>query len=102
MGEISHGGASSIEDDSLSWSEETLLVEPFLEEAPFEELCGDTMMGSFTPNIGLIDPIYTEPLDSMPISSHLLPTTLSHLHAFHESIGDIRGYCPPLIHVVHT
>jgi len=49
-------------------------------------------MGGDTPSIGHTDPICTEPFDSMPISSLLLPTTPSYVHAFHESLGDIRGY----------
>jgi len=40
------------------------------------------------------DLICTEPLDSMPISSPLLPTTPSHIHAFYESLGDGRGSHP--------
>jgi len=72
------------------------LVGPYLEEAPFEELCDDSLVVSAAPTIEHIDPIYTEPLDLSPISSPLLPTTCSHLHAFHESLGDIRGYNPSL------
>jgi len=47
-----------------------------------------------TPSIGLIDPICSKLLDSTPTSSLLLPTTASYLHAFHESLGAIRGYSP--------
>jgi len=65
------------------------LVEPFLEEAPFEELCGDTVMGSAAPNIGLIDPICTEPLDLMSFHP-LLPTEPLDLMSFHPI------YFPPL------
>jgi len=42
------------------------LVEPCLEEASFEELCNDIVMGSTTSSIGLIDPIRTKPLDLTP------------------------------------
>ena len=35
MGEISRGDASDLKDDSLSWSKEPTLVEPYLEEASF-------------------------------------------------------------------
>jgi len=45
-------------------------------------------------SIGLIDCICITLLDLTPILSHLLPTTLSYLYAFHESLGDIRGYHP--------
>jgi len=51
-------------------------------------------MVSATPNIEFIDFICTEPFDSIPISSNLRPTIPSHLHAFHESLGDIRWYHP--------
>jgi len=52
------------------------------------------VMGSTTPSVGLIDPICNEPLDLTPISSPLPPTTPSHVHAFHESLGDLRGCYP--------
>ena len=65
------------------------MVEPHL-----EELCGDHVMVRDAANIAHTDPICTEPLDSMPISSPLLPMTPSYLHAFHESSGDIRGSHP--------
>jgi len=78
MGKTSWGNASSVE------------------EAPFEELCDDSLVVHVAHNIEHIDPICTEPLDLTPISSLLLPTTFSHLHAFHESPGDIRGYNPSL------
>ena len=48
-------------------------------------------MGSDTPSIGHTNSICFELLDSTPISSPLLPTTISYLHAFHESLGDIIG-----------
>jgi len=71
-----------------------ILVESCFKEAPFEEICGDIVMGSVAPSIGLTDPIYTELLDSTSISSPLLLTSPSHLHAFHEFLGGIRGYYP--------
>jgi len=95
MGETSRGDASFIEDVSLSWSGGLTLVESYLEEAPFEEFSDDVEIGSATPSIGLLDSICVEPLDSMPMSSSFLPITPSHLHTFHESLGDIRG-SPPL------
>ena len=51
-------------------------------------------MGSTTPSIRLIDSICNEPLDLTPISSPLLPATPSHLHDYHESVVNIRGYNP--------
>jgi len=39
MGEISRVSASVLEDASLVWSKEPILVEPCHDEAPFEELC---------------------------------------------------------------
>ena len=48
--------ANAIEDDSLAWSKELILIEPYLEEAPFKDLCGDDVMGT-TPSIGHIDSI---------------------------------------------
>jgi len=68
---------------------ELTLVEPYL-----EEFCGDVVMGGAASSIWHIKPIYTKPLDSMPISSPLLTTTPSYAHAFLEFLGDIRGYSP--------
>ena len=68
------------------------MVEPHLEEAPFAEFCGDVVMGTDNPSIEHTDPICNESHDLTPISSPLLPTATSHLHAYHESLGDIRGY----------
>ena len=62
------------------------MVEPHL-----EELYGDLVMGTDTPGIGPTDPICSEPVNMTPVSSPLLRTTPSHLHAYHESLGDIRG-----------
>jgi len=94
IGEISRGDASALEDASLILSEEPVLVEPCLEKAPFKELCGEIVMGSASSSIGLIDSICTGQLDLTTTSSLLLSTTSSHLHAFHESLGDIKGSHP--------
>jgi len=51
MGEISRGDVSDIEDVSLVRLKELTLVEPLCEEAPFEEFCGDVVMGSATPKL---------------------------------------------------
>ena len=75
MGEIFRGGASSIKEYSLSWLKELTFVKLYIEEAPFEEFCGDIMMGSVLPSIGSIDPICIKTFDLTPISSPLLPTT---------------------------
>jgi len=72
------------------------LVGPYLEEAPFEELCDDSLVVGAAPSIEHIDPICAAPLDLTPISSPILPTMPSHLRAFHESLSDIRGYNPSL------
>ena len=70
------------------------MVEPYLEEAPFAEFYGDAVMGSNPPSIRPTDPICNEPLDLTPTSFYLLPTTPSYMHAFDESLSDIRGYNP--------
>jgi len=93
MDEPSRGDVSPIEDDSLGWLKELTLVQPYLEEAPFE-FCDDVVMSRAAPSIGHIDSICTKLLDSMPVLSPLLPATPSHIRAFHESLGDIRG-CHP-------
>jgi len=90
MGEISRGDASDIKDDSFGWLKELTLVEPYLEEPSFEELCGDIVMGSATPSIERTDSICFKPLDLTLTSCPSLPTNPSHLHAFHESLGYIR------------
>jgi len=78
-----------LEDPSLVWSEEPEFIEPCLRVAAFEEFCGDVVMGTAASNIGHTNSICSELLDLTPMSSLLLP-----LHAFHESLGDIRGYHP--------
>ena len=55
---------------------------------------GEIVMGSDTPSIEHIDPICSKLFDSASTSSPLLPTTPSYLLAFHESVGDLRGYNP--------
>ena len=92
MCDPSRRNASFVKDDLLDWSEEPTLIEPFLEKAPFVESCGDGVVVGATPSIEHINPICTKSLDLTPISSLFLPTTLSHLHTFHESLGNIRGY----------
>jgi len=94
MGEISRGDIGVLQDDSRSWSKELTLVAPYLEEAPSVEFCGDIVMRSTTPSIGLINPICSEPLELTPTSSLLPPTTPSPAHAFRESLSDRRGYYP--------
>jgi len=89
---FSRGDASVLEDALLLRAKELTLIEPDLDEAPFEEFCGDVMIGNVAPSIGQTDSICFELLDPTPISFPLLPTTPSHLHPFHESLGDIRGY----------
>jgi len=41
--------------------------------------------------VRLIESTYIESLNLTPISSSLLSTNPSYLHAFHESLNDIRG-----------
>jgi len=88
------GDVSVLEDASLVRSKELTLVVPHLKEAPFVEFCDDILMGSDTPSIEHIDHICYKLFDSTPISSPLPPTTPSYMHAYHESLGDIRGYNP--------
>jgi len=73
MDEFSKTDASVIEDDFLAWSKELTLVEPSLEQIPFEELCGDDVMASAIPTIGLIGSICILPLNFdhfIPFISH--------------------------------
>ena len=83
--------ASVLENASLVWLEEPILIQSCLEEALFEVFYGDIVKGNAIPSIQLIDFICIEPLDLTCISSLLLPTTTYHLHAFHESLDDVRG-----------
>jgi len=96
MGETSRGDVGVLEDASLVWSKKHAMIEPCLKEPPFKELCGDVVMGSDTPSIEHTDPICFELFDLTPTSSPLLPTTPSHLYAYHESLSDIKGYSPNL------
>jgi len=96
MDETSCGDVDVLEDASLVRLKEHELVEPCLKEPPFEELCSDVVMGSDTPSIKHTDPIFSELVNLTLTSSPLLPTTPSHLHDYHESLGDIRGYYPNL------
>ena len=91
MGESPRGGASFVEDDLLDWLGDIALLEP-----SYQDLYSDDVRVSAAPSIEHIDPICTKPLDLTPISSPFLSTTPSPLHAFHESLGDIRGYNPSL------
>ena len=93
MCELFRGDASVLENASLLRLKELTLIEPCLQEAPFKELCGD-IDGQCHSCIEHTDSISFELLDSTPISSLLLPTIPSHFHAFHESLGDIRGSHP--------
>ena len=74
MGETSKGDVSDLEDDSLEWSKELTLVGPYPEEASFEELCGDIMIGSAPPSVVHTNPICYWLFDLTLISSALLPT----------------------------
>ena len=52
MGEI-HGRDASVLEDR---SKELTMVASYVEEAPFEQFCGDIVMGSETPSIGISNP----------------------------------------------
>jgi len=78
------------------------LVEPYLEEAPFEELCDDSLVVGAAPIIEHIDPICIEPLDLSPISSPLFPLrplTCMHSMSPYATFEDI---IPPWTLIVHT
>jgi len=70
------------------------LVDSHLKEAPFKELCDDSLAVGAVPRIEHNDPVCIESLDLTHISCLLLPTTVSHLHALHESLGDVSDYNP--------
>ena len=72
---------------------ELTLTEPYLAKVLFDESCGDDVMVT-APSTGYVNSIPTKPLPLTPVSSALLPSTHSHLHASHESLGDIRGSHP--------
>ena len=65
-------------------TKQVTLLNPYLEEAPFEELCGADVLVSAVSSIGLIGSICTELLELAPILSPLLPTSFPHFHAFHD------------------
>jgi len=67
MGGIYRRDASVLEVDSLDPSKELSLVASYLEEAPFEEFCGDIVIGSDAPSVEHIEPISTEPRDLIPL-----------------------------------
>ena len=94
MNKIFRGDASDKEDDSLGWSAKFTLDEPCHEEA-FEEKCGEDVMVRGTPSTNHTY-ICSEPLNSMPILTPLLPTTPSQFNEFHKSLRDIKGYYPSL------
>ena len=89
MGESPRGDASCLEDDSLDWSGDIALLEP-----SFEELHSDDVTVGVAPKIEHIDTICMKLFVSVPILSPLLSTTPYHLHAFHESLVNIRGHNP--------
>ena len=94
VGETSGGDVRTLEDDSLSWSEEPILGVPHLEEAPVVECVGEDVWDNDTHSIAHIDPICSELFDSNPILSSVLPPTPPQLHIHNEPLGDIRGYNP--------
>jgi len=96
VGETSGGDVRTLEDDSLSWSEEPILGVPHLEEAPVVECVGEDVWDNDTHSIEHIDPICAELFDSTPILSSVLPPTPPQLHVDNEPLGDIRGYNPSL------
>jgi len=49
------------------------MVDPYLEDAPFEELCDDHVLVSAAPSIENIDSIYTKPLDLTPLQPLYFP-----------------------------
>ena len=91
------GDASYVKDDSLDWLDDIALLEP-----SSKEYYSHDVRASASPSIKHTNQIHTELLDLVPISSPFLPTTPSRLHAFHESLGDISGSHPYLIHILHT
>jgi len=87
MGESHQGGASWVEDDLLDWTGNIALLEPH-----FGELYSDDVSAGAALSIEHIDPVCTKLVNRVPILSFYLPATPSQLHAFHEFLGDIRGY----------
>lgn len=76
IGESSKGEASFVEDDLFSWSKELILIEPYFEEARFEELCGDSVMVGALASVEDIYLICVEPLDLAPFHTHSFPPPL--------------------------
>ena len=66
------------------------MIEPFFEEAPFEELCGEGMVVNAGPSFEHTDLTCIESLELTPISSPCFSMTPYHLHAYYESLCDIR------------
>ena len=65
--------ASIVKDDLLDLSKEHTLVEPFLEEAPYEESCGGGVMTGVTPSIEQIDRICTKSFVYSPFNPPCFP-----------------------------
>ena len=94
IGETSKSDASFVKDNLLNWMKELTLIKPYLEETPLEGSSGDNAIVGAASSTEHIDPFCIESLDLTHISSPLLRTTPSYLHAFQESLGDIRGHTP--------
>ena len=71
-------GTNFVEDDSLVRSKDLTLMEPFVKEAPFVELCGDREMVRVASSFKHMDLTYIESLGLTPISSLLLHNIPSH------------------------
>jgi len=78
------------------------LVEPYLEEAPFEELCDDSLVIGAAPRVDYIDPICTEPLDLAPFHPHHFPLTPLFVMRFMSSYVILAGFTPRLTLIAHT
>jgi len=87
IGESLRGYANCVGDDLFHWSGEIGLL-----ESSFEELYSDDVRAGAAPSIEYISPVCTESLNLVSISFPFLPTSPSHLHAFREFVGNIRGY----------
>ena len=96
MPPLSTGDASFVEDDLLNRSEEHILIESFLERAPFNKLCCDGMAVGVASVIEHIDPFAPSHLTGPLFYCPLFPTTWSHLYALDESLCDLRG---PLLYI---
>ena len=81
IGEPYRDNASFVEDDLLSWWKELTLIESYLKEAPFEELCGNGVRVGGATSFEHIDLIYIKLLDFTPISvPYFQSTPLSCMH----------------------